>query len=116
MMRLGTHLECVRSLSRVPRICQDGTMEFAGRRPRLIGRLSEVAEKLVRSWEDMDPGSSLGIGPRFGRCSGSISRVRLDFTEGIEKIARNTPGDHQRKTMTLAARNAGGCRITGMRS
>ncbi|RZS27701.1 hypothetical protein BHM03_00061223 [Ensete ventricosum] len=65
---------------------------------------------------DMDPGSSLSIGPRFGQCDGSSSGVQLDFIEGIGKIARNMPGDRRRKTMRLAAGNAKGCRIMGVRS
>ncbi|RWW39978.1 hypothetical protein BHE74_00054639 [Ensete ventricosum] len=40
MIQLGTRLECVVSLPRVLGACQDGTREFAGRRPRLTGRLS----------------------------------------------------------------------------
>ncbi|RWW87844.1 hypothetical protein BHE74_00003307 [Ensete ventricosum] len=51
-MRLGTRLECVGSLLRVLRAYQDGTREFARRRPRLTGRLSRVAKKLARSWEE----------------------------------------------------------------
>ncbi|RWV85368.1 hypothetical protein GW17_00052848 [Ensete ventricosum] len=62
---------------------------------------------------DMDPGSSLGIGVRFGQCGGSSPGVHLDFAEGIGKIARNMPGDRQRKTMRLAVRNARGCSIAG---
>ncbi|RWV87801.1 hypothetical protein BHE74_00031720 [Ensete ventricosum] len=50
-MRLGTRQECVGSLPRVFGACQDGAREFARRRPRLVGRLSVVAEKLVVSWE-----------------------------------------------------------------
>ncbi|RWV79934.1 hypothetical protein GW17_00058867 [Ensete ventricosum] len=46
-IRLGTRLECVRSLPRVSGACQDGPREFTGRRPRLVRRLSGVAEKLV---------------------------------------------------------------------
>ncbi|RZR97281.1 hypothetical protein BHM03_00026411 [Ensete ventricosum] len=48
-MLLGTRQECVRSSSRVSGVCQDGIREFVKRRPRLIGRLSGVAEKLVGS-------------------------------------------------------------------
>ncbi|RRT40874.1 hypothetical protein B296_00049723 [Ensete ventricosum] len=44
---------------------------------------------------DMDPGSSLGIGPRFGRCDGSSPGVRLDFADGIGKIAR----EHARRLL-----------------
>ncbi|RWW07283.1 hypothetical protein GW17_00029339 [Ensete ventricosum] len=56
----------------------------------------------------MNLGSSLGIEPKIGRCGGSSSSVRYDFAEGIGKIARNTPGDRQRKTMRLASREAEG--------
>ncbi|RZR96390.1 hypothetical protein BHM03_00025412 [Ensete ventricosum] len=50
-MRLGTRLECVESLLRASGGCHDGAREFAGRRLRLIGRLSRVAKKLTGSWE-----------------------------------------------------------------
>ncbi|RWW37099.1 hypothetical protein BHE74_00057832 [Ensete ventricosum] len=33
--------------------------------------------------------------------------------DSIEKIARNTLGDHQRKTVRLVAGEAGGCRFAG---
>ncbi|RRT58238.1 hypothetical protein B296_00039673 [Ensete ventricosum] len=65
---------------------------------------------------DMDPGSNLGIEPRFGRCGGSSPGVRYDFAEGIEKITRNTSGDRRRKTVRLTTWNAGGYRIAGVRS
>ncbi|RWV77382.1 hypothetical protein BHE74_00034992 [Ensete ventricosum] len=83
-MQLGTHLECIESSPRVSGVYQDGAREFAGRRLRLIGILSGVAERLVGSFTMtvkrsckpyMDPGTNLGIGPRFGRCDGSSSRV-----------------------------------------
>ncbi|RRT47580.1 hypothetical protein B296_00040961 [Ensete ventricosum] len=73
-MRLGTRLECIGSSPRVSGACQDGIREFVGRRPRLAGRLSGVAERLAGSLimtmkksyiSDMDPGSSLGVGLRF---------------------------------------------------
>ncbi|RZR82452.1 hypothetical protein BHM03_00008875 [Ensete ventricosum] len=64
---------------------------------------------------DMDPRSSLGIRPRFGR-AGSSPGVRLDFAEGFGKIARNTSRDYRRKTVRLTTKNVGGCRITGVRS
>ncbi|RRT78339.1 hypothetical protein B296_00021909 [Ensete ventricosum] len=51
-MRLGTHLECVESLLRVSGGCHDGVREFAGRRSRLIRRLSRVAKNLTGSWEE----------------------------------------------------------------
>ncbi|RRT38855.1 hypothetical protein B296_00053894 [Ensete ventricosum] len=45
-MRLGTCLECIRSLLRVSRACQDGAREFTGRRPTLVRRLLGVAKGL----------------------------------------------------------------------
>ncbi|RRT42630.1 hypothetical protein B296_00051303 [Ensete ventricosum] len=38
------------------------------------------------------------------------------FPSGIKKVARNTPRDRLRKIVRLAAGNAGGCQITGVRS
>ncbi|RWW80399.1 hypothetical protein BHE74_00011261 [Ensete ventricosum] len=65
------------------------------------------------------------IGPRGTLVRNYISRpkdmelsyedkVDLKWT-GIGKIARNTLGDHQRKTVRLIVGNAGGCRIAGVR-
>ncbi|RWW47442.1 hypothetical protein BHE74_00046572 [Ensete ventricosum] len=88
-MWFGTRLECIGSLPRVSGACQDGTREFVGRRPRLAGRLSRVAEK--------------------------VTGIRKDFAESIGKIARSTPGDHQRKTVRLTVENVIGCRIVGVR-
>ncbi|RRT54440.1 hypothetical protein B296_00035909 [Ensete ventricosum] len=79
-MRLGTRQECVGSSPRVSGACQDGAREFARRRPRLTGRLSGVAEKLVGSWEGLE----------------------VDVF-GIEKLARNMSGDRWRKTVRLTA-------------
>ncbi|RWW52944.1 hypothetical protein BHE74_00040591 [Ensete ventricosum] len=45
-MRLGTRLECVGSLPRVSSTCQDSAREFTERRPRLVKRLSGLAEML----------------------------------------------------------------------
>ncbi|RZS00728.1 hypothetical protein BHM03_00030482 [Ensete ventricosum] len=53
-IRLGTRQECVRSLLRVLGVCQDGVRKFVERRPRLVGRLSGVAERLARSWEGLE--------------------------------------------------------------
>ncbi|RWV93340.1 hypothetical protein GW17_00044213 [Ensete ventricosum] len=78
-MRLGTHQECVGSSPRVLGVCQDGAREFAKRRPRLVGRLSGVAEKLVGSRND----DVVGSRRKFAR----------RFTEGIGKLAGNVKGD-----------------------
>ncbi|RWW81493.1 hypothetical protein BHE74_00010101 [Ensete ventricosum] len=51
-----------------------------------------------------------------GRRLRLIERLWGDIAKGIGKIARNTPGDRQRKTVRLAVGNAGGCRITGFPS
>ncbi|RWW68563.1 hypothetical protein BHE74_00023901 [Ensete ventricosum] len=50
-MWLGIHLECIEGSPRVSGDCKDGAREFTGRRPRLAGRLSGVAEKVAGSWE-----------------------------------------------------------------
>ncbi|RRT68101.1 hypothetical protein B296_00038624 [Ensete ventricosum] len=46
-MQLETRLECVESLLRLSGACQDGAREFVRRRPRLTGRLSGIAQKLL---------------------------------------------------------------------
>ncbi|RRT77986.1 hypothetical protein B296_00005548 [Ensete ventricosum] len=58
--------------------CQDGVREFAERRPRLLGRLSGVTERLARSWE----GSDDAVGPRW--------EFARRFSEGIGKLVGNT--------------------------
>ncbi|RWV79480.1 hypothetical protein GW17_00059378 [Ensete ventricosum] len=123
MMWLGTHQECVGSSPRVLGACQDSTRKFAGRRSRLAERLSEVAEKLVRSWDglamdvsDMDPGSSLGIRPGSEDVMEPRQEFARGFADGIGKLARNTPRDHRRKTVRLAVVESEGCQITGVRS
>ncbi|RWV94574.1 hypothetical protein GW17_00042876 [Ensete ventricosum] len=103
-MRLGTCQECIGSSPRVLGVYQDGVREFARRRPRLIGRLSGVAEKLARSWEGLDDAE--GAHREFAR----------RFTERIGKLTRNTSGDRQRKTMRLTVVEPGAYRIVGVRS
>ncbi|RRT48747.1 hypothetical protein B296_00009697 [Ensete ventricosum] len=120
-MRLGTRLQCIRSSPRVLGVYQNGAKELVKKRLRLIGRLSGVVERLVESLgrsyrPDIDPGSSLGIEPRFRRCGGSSPGVHLNFTEGIGKIARNTLGDRWRRTVRLVIRNTESCQIVGVRS
>ncbi|RZR89742.1 hypothetical protein BHM03_00017538 [Ensete ventricosum] len=69
-------------------------------------------------------GNSLGVRWELTEGIGSLpgwrKRVRQKKTEtrrkivgGIGKIARNTLGDRRRKTVRLAAREAGGCRFAG---
>ncbi|RRT50810.1 hypothetical protein B296_00037124 [Ensete ventricosum] len=48
-MRLGTRQECIESSPRISGACQVDARKFVRRRPRLAGRLSGVAEKLVGS-------------------------------------------------------------------
>ncbi|RWV85392.1 hypothetical protein GW17_00052819 [Ensete ventricosum] len=97
MMQLGTRLECIESSLRVSGVCQDGAREFARRRLRLTGRLSEEAEKLVGSSDD-------AVGARW------------EFVEGIVKLARNTQGDRRRKTIKLIERMTEVARLLGVRS
>ncbi|RWW43615.1 hypothetical protein BHE74_00050700 [Ensete ventricosum] len=114
-MRLGTRQECIGSLP--------------GWRKGVRQKKTETHRKIIGGsrkacWEfnhdgmsyisDMNPRSSLGIGPRIRRCGGSSSSVCLDFAEGIGKIARNTLGDRRRKTVRLAAGEVEGCRFAGV--
>ncbi|RZR89928.1 hypothetical protein BHM03_00017737 [Ensete ventricosum] len=92
-MRLGTHQECVGSLSRVSEVCQDGTKEFAKRRQRLTRRLSGVAEKLVGSRDD----DAVGSRRKFAR----------RFAEGIGKLAGNAKGDHRKEDRRTYRKSAG---------
>ncbi|RRT42980.1 hypothetical protein B296_00021955 [Ensete ventricosum] len=54
---VGNRQERVRSSLRVSGVYQDSAKEFVRRKPRLVGRLSGVAEKLAGSCQ---------IGRRFG--------------------------------------------------
>ncbi|RRT55004.1 hypothetical protein B296_00028326 [Ensete ventricosum] len=58
----------------------------------------------------------LGTRLEYVRGYWELARMTQDFTEGIEKIAKNTSGDRRRRTVRLTARNAGGCWIMGVRS
>ncbi|RZS10576.1 hypothetical protein BHM03_00041825 [Ensete ventricosum] len=65
--------------------CHDNAREFARRRPRLAGRLSRVAEKLVGSWlllsaAPLAPVVALPIRGFFENLR--RSRGRLTFTDG----------------------------------
>ncbi|RWW81685.1 hypothetical protein BHE74_00009890 [Ensete ventricosum] len=111
-MWLGTYQECVGSSPRVLGACQDGAMEFAGRRPRLAGRLSGVAEGLLRVGKVLNLGISQGLDDAVGARQEFARR----FTEGIRKLTRNTSGDRQRKTVRLAIGDSRGCRIAGVMS
>ncbi|RRT34137.1 hypothetical protein B296_00045084 [Ensete ventricosum] len=75
MMQLETRLECVGSSPRVLRVCQNGAREFAGRRPKLIGRLLGVVKRLVRSWEGLFIGPKLASTPEPK--SNRIRKIRV---------------------------------------
>ncbi|RWW61159.1 hypothetical protein BHE74_00031807 [Ensete ventricosum] len=85
-MHLGTYQECVGSSPRVSGVCQDGAKEFAKRRPRLTGRLSGVAEKLVESRNGLTMVGSkklqLDDGPSSDDAVGSRRKFARRFTEG----------------------------------
>ncbi|RRT63737.1 hypothetical protein B296_00018983 [Ensete ventricosum] len=103
-MQLGTRYECVGSLLRVLRVSQDSTREFARRGPRLVRRLSRVAEKLARSYDDLVMDVCLSIRSGFERCSEISLEFARRFAEGIGKLARNMSGDCRKKTIRLVAR------------
>ncbi|RWV85867.1 hypothetical protein GW17_00052303 [Ensete ventricosum] len=86
-MRLGTHLECIGRSLNVSRACQDGAREFVGRKLRLVGRLSGVAERLAEN--DV-------VGPHW--------KFARRFIEGIGKLAGNTLKYRQKKTKRLITR------------
>ncbi|RWV89249.1 hypothetical protein GW17_00048607 [Ensete ventricosum] len=103
-MQLGTRLECVESSSRVSRAYQDGVREFAGRRSRLVRRLSGVAERLAGSWKDLEV-DLWPLGPR--------REFPRRFTKGIGKLAGNMLGDCQKKTKRLIVRMSEAARLAG---
>ncbi|RWV88951.1 hypothetical protein GW17_00048921 [Ensete ventricosum] len=93
------------------------------KRPRLVGRLSGVAEKLagrltmigaMELQPDDGPRTSLSIGPGFGRCSGISPKFARRFAEGIGKLAVNTSGDRRKKTGRLAARMSEAAGLAGL--
>ncbi|RWW37795.1 hypothetical protein BHE74_00057051 [Ensete ventricosum] len=65
-------MECVGSSLRVSGACQDYAREFTGRRLRLVGRLSRVAERLVGSLDD-----AVGARQEFARTSPKVSERLL---------------------------------------
>ncbi|RWW48310.1 hypothetical protein BHE74_00045609 [Ensete ventricosum] len=79
-------MECVRSSSRVSEVCQDSTREFVGRRPRLAGRLSGVAETLVGSWKGLEVDV---YGPRIKlRHQAKDWTMRLELTGHLLELHR----------------------------
>ncbi|RRT49470.1 hypothetical protein B296_00011630 [Ensete ventricosum] len=106
-MQLGTHLECVGSSPRVSGACQDGTREFAGRRSRLTGRLSRVAEKLIgmetrREIIESSPrfGGLLGVCRKLAEGIKGLPGVHLKLVEGDREPIENVPGVHQKMLET----------------
>ncbi|RZS10583.1 hypothetical protein BHM03_00041817 [Ensete ventricosum] len=53
---------------------------------------------------DDEPKSSLGIRPGSDDAMGPRWEFTKRFAEGIGKLARNTLGDHRKKTIVLTAR------------
>ncbi|RWV89173.1 hypothetical protein GW17_00048696 [Ensete ventricosum] len=64
---------------------------------------------------DNGPRSSLSNGSGFRRCSGISSKFARRFTEGIGKLAGNTPGDHRKKIGRLATRMSEAAGLAGGR-
>ncbi|RZS22469.1 hypothetical protein BHM03_00055265 [Ensete ventricosum] len=73
-MQLGTHWSALGA-------CQDGAREFVGRRPRLAGRLSRVAERLAGSWKGLD--DAVGAHRVFVRISPKASGRSLGTRQEI---------------------------------
>ncbi|RWV83196.1 hypothetical protein BHE74_00054781 [Ensete ventricosum] len=81
-----------------------------------LGNSLEVRRELVEGVGSL-PGWHKGVCRKKTETRRKIIGGRQkDFAEGIEKIVRNTLGDHRRRTMRLAVGNARGCWITGVRS
>ncbi|RWW74764.1 hypothetical protein BHE74_00017275, partial [Ensete ventricosum] len=87
-----------------------GAREFARRRPILAGRLSRVAEKLVRSRDGLVPDILLGIGPSSDDAVGSRRKFARRFTEGIGKLAGNAKGDCRKEDRRTYREVTGVCR------
>ncbi|RWW08824.1 hypothetical protein GW17_00027714 [Ensete ventricosum] len=66
-----------------------------------VGLSRRVAEKPTRNDR---PKSSLCIGLSFRRYNRILSEFAKRFTEGIRKLAGNTPGDHRKKAGRLVTR------------
>ncbi|RZS28937.1 hypothetical protein BHM03_00062592, partial [Ensete ventricosum] len=81
--------------------------------PKEVDLKSMIRDSLKAIKERLDFLESLISCSHRGRVL-VVKEAEEDFTEGIEKIARNTPGDHRRKIVKLVAREAGGCRFTGL--
>ncbi|RZR90954.1 hypothetical protein BHM03_00018965 [Ensete ventricosum] len=81
---------------------------------RLETRLECVGSSLRASVAYQD-GAREFTGRRL-RLAKRLSGVVEKLAGSIGKIARNTPGDRRRKTVRLAAGNAGCYRIAGVRS
>ncbi|RRT64673.1 hypothetical protein B296_00021313 [Ensete ventricosum] len=78
-MRLGTYEECIGSSLRVSGACQDGVRKFTKRRPRLIEKLSGVAEKLAGS------GCSKGAAAIEGRRVVECTVIAEEGSSGVER-------------------------------
>ncbi|RZS02408.1 hypothetical protein BHM03_00032457 [Ensete ventricosum] len=83
-IRLGTRQECV----------AEGIGSLPGWRKEVRQKKTETHRKIVGGWDSLVM---------------DVLAIMIDFVEDIEKIARNTLGDHQRKTVRLVAGEAGGC-------
>ncbi|RWV95480.1 hypothetical protein GW17_00041891 [Ensete ventricosum] len=58
-------------------------------------------DRAIELQPDDGPRSSLGIGPGSDDAVGPRQEFARRFTEGIGKLARNTLGDHRKKTIGL---------------
>ncbi|RWW66572.1 hypothetical protein BHE74_00026065 [Ensete ventricosum] len=75
--------------------CDQGSDDAVGNSPGVRGELVEDIGRLD---------DAVGAHWEFAR----------RFVEGIGKLTRNIPGDHQRKTVRLAVGDSGACRNTGV--
>ncbi|RWW60636.1 hypothetical protein BHE74_00032360 [Ensete ventricosum] len=74
---VGNRQERVRSSLRVSGVYQDSAKEFARRRPRLVGRLSGVAEKLAGRIEKLT-----------GNMSGDYRKKTIGLIARMLEVAR----------------------------
>ncbi|RZS18712.1 hypothetical protein BHM03_00051021 [Ensete ventricosum] len=96
-MRLGTRKERIGSSPRVSEVCQDDVREFARRRPRLTGRLSGIAEKLVGSYDGlvMNPNilydDLIYVGNLYFAVRRRVNQPRLAPMQGRPPTAKPRP-------------------------
>ncbi|RZS06460.1 hypothetical protein BHM03_00037114 [Ensete ventricosum] len=106
-------VDAVRNSPGVRRELTEGIGSLLGWHKGVCLKKTETRRKIIGGSQKAC--RDLGIGPGLDDVVGPRRKFARRFTEGIGKLARNTSGDHRKKTGKLTARMPKAAGLAGVR-